>query len=236
MQKGIVVSDLHLFSRRSQGLQALEHLYSLLAGVDILVFNGDIFDFRWSRLATNSDTVREAASWLTAVMRLNPHCRVEFVLGNHDCHEHFVEELSELEERWPAFSWHDHSFSIGENIFLHGDCANRRMSRRGLDRYRKKWSRRKKKGRTMAAGYEMLDRTGIIPAFHQVYFPPERAVRRIWHHLNDAAPEVLEGVRNVFFGHTHLPFANFPYRGINFHNTGSALKGCELNFLKFQAK
>lgn len=234
MQQGLVVSDLHLFSRRSWGSLALYDLYTRLPGVDVLVLNGDIFDLRWSQLSTNRDTVREAKSWLEGIMRFHPHCRVEYVLGNHDCHPHFVDALADLEDRWGAFSWHEHSVSLGKNFFLHGDCANRRMSQEGFDRYRRRWSRRRKKGRTMAAGYGMLDKTGIIPAFHQVYFPPEKSVKRIWHHLSKVVPQDLSGIGNVYFGHTHLPFANFPYRGVRFHNTGSAVRGCELNFLPFR--
>ena len=45
--RGVVVSDLHLFARRSRGSELLDSLAGQLAEADLLVLNGDTFDFRW---------------------------------------------------------------------------------------------------------------------------------------------------------------------------------------------
>ena len=48
--RGMAVSDLHLFAYRSAGEEYFNSLRPQLNATDILVLNGDIFDFRWSTL------------------------------------------------------------------------------------------------------------------------------------------------------------------------------------------
>jgi len=58
--RGIVLSDLHLFARRSQAADCMHRLRTELATVRVLVLNGDIFDFRWSTLRDLETTVAAA--------------------------------------------------------------------------------------------------------------------------------------------------------------------------------
>lgn len=48
---GLVVSDLHLFSRKSERVALMKGLAAELRDVGILVLNGDTFDFRWSEVS-----------------------------------------------------------------------------------------------------------------------------------------------------------------------------------------
>ena len=49
---GLVVSDLHLFSARSEYARYEERFLDLCKGKDLLVLNGDIVDFKWSQLGS----------------------------------------------------------------------------------------------------------------------------------------------------------------------------------------
>jgi hypothetical protein len=62
-RRGLVVSDLHLFARRSRGMTCFESLRGELESVDVLVLNGDIFDFRWSVLPDHQAT----QAWLSDI-------------------------------------------------------------------------------------------------------------------------------------------------------------------------
>ena len=60
--------------------------------------------------------------------------------------------------------------------------------------------------------------------------------RRIVYYLSDldrSHPGVVDGVRDVYYGHTHLPIDGFEYDGLRFHNTGSAVRRGGFNMLTF---
>jgi UDP-2,3-diacylglucosamine hydrolase len=40
------------------------------------------------------------------------------------------------------------------------------------------------------------------------------------------------GVRNVYFGHTHLPMSDYVYRGVAFHNGGASIHGNPFHILR----
>jgi UDP-2,3-diacylglucosamine hydrolase len=62
MPRGLVISDLHLFSPRSKAVELLVGIQEKLASADVLVLNGDIFDFRWSTLPDTQATIVAALS------------------------------------------------------------------------------------------------------------------------------------------------------------------------------
>jgi len=57
---GLVLSDLHLLARRSDGAALIESRRSDFSGIDVLVLNGDTFDFRWSALSNLATSVAAA--------------------------------------------------------------------------------------------------------------------------------------------------------------------------------
>ena len=77
MQRGLVISDLHLFADRSRGWEYLELLR--LDSVEVLVLNGDIVDFRWSILRDIDKTKEAGLDWLNALLRRWPRCDIHFV-------------------------------------------------------------------------------------------------------------------------------------------------------------
>lgn len=228
-RRGLVLSDLHLFARRSRGQACFESLRMDLKSVDILVLNGDTFDFRWSFLPDHEATRAAALGWLRKLGHDFPWCQVHYVLGNHDCLQSFVDSLGPLQAALPQFQWHEHAICIGSHLFLHGDCACGTMNMPGLHRYRASWRQDCQRGARSAAFYESLDWFGITPWIHRCYFPRRRTVRRIACYLDRAHPGWRWHIRACYFGHTHLPLIKYAHDGVLFFNSGSAIHN-----MKFQ--
>jgi UDP-2,3-diacylglucosamine hydrolase len=231
--RGLVVSDLHLFSGRSAGLDCLESIRSRLAETSVLVLNGDTFDFRWSTLGDPRRTLSAAWEWLSGLAGEWPACRIHFIVGNHDCCRSFTSQLSEWSKRLPHFHWHEESLRLGSALFLHGDCAHREMDGAGLARYREAWQGDRPCGRWLTVGYRLMDRVGVTWGVHRWHFPRRRTVRRLTHYLDHTAAGWRQSVRHCYFGHTHLPFTDYSFQGITYHNTGSAIGGMPFNPLAF---
>lgn len=222
-QRGIVVSDLHLFARRSRGQAQFDAIREGLRQVNMLVLNGDIFDFRWSSHANHNQTLAAAMNWLHALTADLPDCHIHFIIGNHDCLPAFQEELARLASSQPRFHWHEYLLQIGPALFLHGDCAHYRMDHVALKSYRANWQRTRRWSPALAIAYEGLDWLGITPRVHDWHFPREQTLERIAFYLDHAFPEWRIQTRDCYFGHTHLPFANHEHAGIRFHNSGAAI-------------
>ena len=232
-QRGLVVSDLHVFARRSVGGAQFAALGDALRTVDILVLNGDIFDFRWSTLGDLEVTQTAALDWLRGVIHDFPGCEIHYVMGNHDCLATFQEGLVTLAASQPRFQWHEYSLRLGSAVFLHGDCAHATMGAAGLDRYRAVWRRDRQRGRLRAGVYACADRLGLTRLAHEWHFRRHQTVRRIIFYLDDAMPGWRHSTRDCYFGHTHLPFTGYEHEGIVFHNTGSAIRGMSFRPLFF---
>jgi len=233
-QRGIVISDLHLFARRSRGVARFNAVREELSNADVVVLNGDIFDFRWSTLGDQSKTLPAAMNWLRKLADDLPDCHIHFVVGNHDCTVAFQEELARLASALPRFQWHEYLLRIGPLLFVHGDCAHRHMNHHGLSRFRKLWQRDFTWSPASAVAYECVDRLGITRRVHEWHFPRQRTVERIAFYLDNSCPGWREHTRDCYFGHTHLPFADYEYDGIQFHNTGSAIHNLEFNPIWFE--
>jgi hypothetical protein len=234
--RGLVVSDLHLFARRSEGPACVNALRARLALADVLVLNGDTFDFRWSALPSHEATQAAALAWLRALLNDLPKCQIHFVLGNHDCLATFKEGLTGLAAGERRLKWHEYWLRLGPALFLHGDCANAAMDWRSLKRYREVWAQDRRRGRFTAAAYSCADRLGVTRLVHTWHFPRGAAVQRVAHHLDEACPGWRSEVRDCYFGHTHLPFSSYMHDGITFHNTGSAIRNMGFNPISFAAE
>ncbi|MFZ9937436.1 MAG: metallophosphoesterase [Luteolibacter sp.] len=225
LRSGAVVSDLHLFAHRSDGQRLFEEFEDVSGDVDDLVLNGDTFDFRWSRLPSETATLDAAMNWLDTLLSRRPRRRVHFLLGNHDCVGAFHQRLERFAETHPGLCCYEHRLRLGTCLFLHGDCANRRMDGADLARYRNTWRRDLRRPAVAAAAYQAVDSLGLSQRFHDWYFPPERTVERVAHHLDHVMPGWTRQIGNCYFGHTHRPFRDRIHQGVRFHNTGSAIRG-----------
>jgi len=234
MIKGLVVSDLHMFTGRTRAEYVLGDIYGALRDCDLLVLNGDIFDFRWTTLSTVSHTIKEAVAWLENLTIQYPGLKVHYIQGNHDCSNRFSAALETLTTRAPGFYWHRDCLFLQNAVFLHGDCVHRKVGAKGLEAYRKPWKNVRKKGRTANACYGMLMKSGIVEAMPKLVFRPERMAKRILSYLNEQGAFPNTEVEHVFVGHTHVPFQDFSYGGKLFHNTGCALFRNRFNLLRFE--
>ena len=232
-RRGLVVSDLHLLSRRSEGETLFEGLASQLDAVDTLVLNGDTFDFRWSSLPSEAAGIDTAIRWIEALAHRHPSLEIRYLLGNHDCLAVFHRELEQLVRSVETLLCHELHLELGDNLFLHGDCANRRMDASGLEKARRPWINDRQRGRLAATAYDLSDSLGLSRRVHDLYFPQHRTVRRIAHHLDHVLPDWHRRLSRCFFGHTHRPFHGYEWRGVRFSNTGSAIPGMGFQPLAF---
>jgi len=232
LKRGLVISDLHLFSRRSVGERLLEGLQEW-EQADLLVLNGDTFDFRWSCYPSEEASLKEACAWLERCVGRFLGEEIHYVLGNHDCLVSFRDELEKLCDRIPTLNLHEHHLQIGRSLFLHGDCANRGMSKVRLGAYREVWSKDRQRGETGRKFYDVVDASGAGKLFHRLYFRQAATVRRVASYLDEVLPDWREELDDCYFGHTHMPFRDHEQDGVRFHNTGSAIRGMGFQPLGF---
>jgi UDP-2,3-diacylglucosamine hydrolase len=233
MQQGLVVSDLHFFSRRSDGQELWSGIDDELRQADVLVLNGDTFDFRWSHFPSEEAAVSAALNWVRELVEGKRYAMVHYVFGNHDCLGEFKSRLEAFAQGCDGLLCHEYLLQLGQNLFLHGDCANRRMDREALLRYREDWSRDRPRGPLQKALYDGVDAIGISRCFHEIYFSRKSTVARVCHYLNHVMPAWRDEVDHCYFGHTHRPFTNHKHEGVEFHNTGSGIRGMGFQPLAF---
>lgn len=228
MRNGYVISDLHLLAHRSDAARYADAIRAAAGNADFFVLNGDIFDFRWSTLPTLERSVREAVDWLRAMASDFPGCRFFFILGNHDSPAALVEQIDRLEGETPNFVYRASHLRIGTSLFLHGDLVFGRSSADPFRRERPASPRGKSK--LLHAGYRAVVATRV----HRVasaFVTKARCARRILRALERDGSAWTRGLTAVYFGHMHLPFSDFGYRGVTFHNTGSAIRGMRFRML-----
>ena len=238
IMRGLVVSDLHLFARRSPGAERLASLAGQLAEADLLVLNGDTFDFRWIAPRDREEAFAAAVEELSALLQRQPQCEVHFILGNHDCLLGFQRALTGLAANAPRFHWHAWQLRLGSALFLHGDCAEACMDALELQRRRARWEQGQRRGLLASMAYGVADALGVTRCAHECFFPRHQTVQRLAYHLDRACPGWRLETQDCYFGHTHLPFSNHQHEGVAFHNTGSsaAVPGMGFNPLSFEIR
>ncbi len=232
MPEGSVISDLHLFTNRSDAVHSAEAIRQALTESDFFVLNGDIFDFRWSTFQTVEATLDAAEEWIRSLSAVNPDCQIHYVLGNHDSPARFAAHLEMLAEDVPNFNWHPSHMRIGGKLFLHGDLpiSNRRIApfQRVLGHVEKR------KGKLMNLAYATLISSRlhrIVDRFHS----PMRCAQRIHHAIMQDKTGLAEGLTDVYFGHVHYVMHDFAYRGLRFHNTGATVRHLKSRIIRVTA-
>ncbi|WP_367875314.1 metallophosphoesterase [Luteolibacter sp. Populi] len=233
LKQGLVISDLHLFSPRACAEELLDRLAAELDRVDVLVLNGDTFDFRWSTLPCEAASIAGARSWLERWIRRFEGREIHYVVGNHDCLGTFREELKVLAAGSNVLTVHDSHVRLGSSLFLHGDCSNRGMNPARLAAYRKVWSKDRQRGIWGRRFYRVVDATGAGILFHRCYFQQAATVGRVTRYLDEALPGWRNGTSDCYFGHTHVPFRDHRDGEVRFHNTGSATRKMGFQPLRF---
>ena len=223
-------SDLHLFCGRSQAQESMGKIHAVLDDADILVLNGDIFDFRWSHYPDHETTVYAAIEWLEELVKLVPECQFQYVMGNHDAVSDFVPLLDQFCDKYDQFRWHEFTWRYEDILFLHGDAIHRRMTHDQFLEYRNQWKADKQRSKLADQFYDMASAAGLINLIHNVGFPERKSVTRMSDYLE--ATGLNEGINKVYFGHTHVAINGVDYKGIRYFNGGAAMKGTPFNVLK----
>jgi UDP-2,3-diacylglucosamine pyrophosphatase LpxH len=227
------VSDLHLFSRRSQGPRHEAAIHAAAARAGVFILGGDIFDFRWSTLPSPEETARHAVRWLDALVGSYPQVEFHFIQGNHDCNRRFVSALEAYRVGRPNLQLHPFFLRQGKNIFLHGDAADHpAMCQVRLKRRREHWSHDESRSQVRHVLYDLAVTARLHRLAGKVAHPRRRVVHRILGYLERIHQGPLSGVEHVYFGHTHEALENYRYRGVTFHNPGAPMAGLKFRIVE----
>jgi UDP-2,3-diacylglucosamine hydrolase len=232
MKSVYVVSDLHMFCKRSQWRNIVDIIHNVARDADVFVFNGDTFDFKWTSLESVPETVEQAIAFLRELSERCPKCRIHVNLGNHDYDSSFIDALKRACDEVPNLTWHPYYLRLGNTVFLHGDVAQRKMDHEHLERYRSRWLHHEKQGKFRNQVYDALFRARAHVAVSQMAFPHRLTMRRVSAYLDDIGHGHRNGVERVYFGHTHVPLNGRKYHGMSFHNGGAPFEGMEFIVLK----
>jgi UDP-2,3-diacylglucosamine hydrolase len=232
MRKTYFVSDLHLFARRSQAELHFEKILDAASGAEHFILGGDIFDFRWSQARTIHQAVDDAIYWLDELAVRCRSCQFHLLLGNHDFHQEFIDRLVSLEHAIPNLSWYPYYFRLGSSVFIHGDVADRVMSEEMLTHARSRWLHRKQRGLVLSRLYDLVMVTHLHRPFPYIRYRKRLVAKRILAYLESIGQGPNDGVRNVYFGHTHQNLVGYQYGGLIFHNSGAPMRGVRFQILE----
>lgn len=228
-----LVSDLHLFSRRSQADEYLPQIKNAALGADLFVLAGDTFDFKWAHQPCEDSFANHAKNWLTNLVGARPECRFELLLGNHDHHPALIERLEDLSEELPNFAWDPWFLRHGTAIFLHGDVANGFVTVEQLEVFRAHCRNHKRRpGAVRNRVYDAVIAARLHNGFSRLMFPERRVAERITRYLEHIGHCSASGTRDVYFGHTHRAMDGFEHGGMRFHNPGAPIRGTKFRVLE----
>jgi UDP-2,3-diacylglucosamine hydrolase len=230
--RGAVISDLHLLTNRTTVQEHWASIAEAAERCDLFVFNGDIFDFKWSQHGGFQQSVRIAEAWIRTLVTGHPTTRFVFLLGNHDCIDPYKTALDGIQRYLPNFQWHEYWFRLNEKVFLHGDVCHAGGTAKALRAYRNRWSRMIRTGTLSHAAYWAVGQSGI-PAVAPRFLRRKACARGILNYLKEELGPGFQEIEEVYFGHVHTAFRDFRMDGLTFHNTGAAMKGMDLEVFWF---
>jgi UDP-2,3-diacylglucosamine hydrolase len=201
----------------------------------LLVLGGDIFDFKWSTAGTIDQTAVAAIDWLRDLLQAHHQCAFYFLLGNHDSVPGFVSRLCELAEQIENLSWQPHYLRVGPTVLLHGDVVDRPTTHSALRKQRRRWA-------DEAAGkypwqhqiYDVATHLQLHRVVGSLIHQNRRVANRLLYYLDDVGHGPASGLRDVYFGHTHVPVEGFVHQGVRFHNGGASIRGLRFRTVPFQ--
>lgn len=228
-----LVSDLHLFSRRSRAEDHLPAIRLATAEADLFVLAGDTFDYKWAYHPCADSFANEAKNWLTNLAGERPACQFQLLLGNHDHHPALMSRLDDLVTELPNFRWDPWFIRHRDAIFLHGDVANGYSTSAQLEKFRERCENHKHRpGPLRNRIYDALIASKLDRGVTCMMYPPRRVAKRITRYLEHIGHCAESGTRDVFFGHTHRPLDAYEHNGLRFHNPGAPIKGSPFRILE----
>ena len=218
------ISDLHLFSNRCNASEHHELIARSINEADLCVWGGDLFDFRWSRIGNESESISRALHWLDEWYTRFPETDFVFLDGNHDAHMAFTRELSDWSRDRSRFQCGLDCVRINDTLLLHGDVIEGGGGADAFADYRGRWQNKRSASRMASGIYDMAIATRVhraaAMAVHRRRATCIRLIR--WMHKQPSA--ATEGVRRIVFGHTHRRIEGYRVAGIEFYNGGAAIR------------
>ena len=234
MPRVVFISDLHLYSNRSNAEIYWPAIDQAVERAEIVILGGDIFDFKWTKLASINGTVDAAAQWLERLARKHAHRRIHMLLGNHDHLQKLIQRLDALAEIETNLTWDPYYVRLDNCIFLHGDVANAKTDAEALKLLRARHLAPRKKGLAMNLLYDVAVAMRVHNVTVRVAHPHRRTAARIVHYLDSIDQGPQAGVQIVVFGHTHRVLTGYEYEGVRFYNCGAAIKGMEFRVVEVE--
>jgi len=219
------ISDLHLFSSRSTAEQHQMAMQMAASEAEMVVFGGDLFDFRWSQLGGPGATTTAAVDWLSRFMDTAGQRQYVFLFGNHDGDERLRDGLRAWAETRPEFQIAGDLLRVGDIMMLHGDAIEGNGDLQRFDAYRARWALKPQASTAQSRVYDAAvtlraHRVAAIIAHRR-----RRTCQRLTHYLAHHACGPEEGIRRVIFGHTHRFLPGHWFGGMRFYNPGAAVRG-----------
>ena len=228
------VSDLHMFSRRSIYHEHEEAIITRAQEARVFVLGGDIVDFSWTTLPTVAATIDASIDWLAKLVASNRNCQFHYLLGNHDCHADFVDQLGELTEENENLHWEPYFLRLGSAVMLHGDAVHLKDRTNVALAMARSQKLHNKQPAYRHGIYQLAIRSKLHAVVGKLANPRRMIAGRIWDYLANEQVDLDHAVRNIYFGHTHVPMNDYAFRGVNFHNGGATIAGLKFNMLPMQ--
>ena len=234
MPRVVFISDLHLFSNRSNAETYWPVIDEAVERADILMLGGDIFDFKWTKLKSINDTVDAATEWLERLTRKHAGRRIHMLLGNHDHLQKLIQRIEALMENETNLSWDPYFVRVCNCIFLHGDVANAKTDAGTLKSLRARHLDPRKKRRAMNLLYDVAVTMRVHTATVRIAHPHRRTAARILYYLDSIGHGPQTGIQKIVFGHTHRVLTGHEYQGVQFYNCGAAIKGLDFRVVEVE--
>ena len=232
--KGHFLSDLHLFASRSTAFEIDSDLRNAASQSHTMILGGDIFDFKWSTFPTLDSSIKAAIDWLEDLMDTNPQCTFYYLLGNHDAHPKFVSELDRLALRHPRLEWKPFVLRIQECVFLHGDIIDCEPNHSKLQTRRKVHGTKPFPRIHSHWIYDLAVQARLHCAVMQIAIRQKTVFRKLTRYLQGEGLGHDNGIRHVYFGHTHRIVNAVSCDGLTFHNGGAAIQGLPFRIIETQ--
>ena len=223
-KQAVFISDLHLMSTRSTAEQHHTQIASLIERNEMVVWGGDLFDFRWSRFSSEIEAVDFSLDYLQQWRNEYPEKQFVFLCGNHDASPVFLRELQQQTEPDSNFVFAGDVLRIGDTVMLHGDQIEGRGKMQRFESYRKKWADKKRAALWRFAGYDAIVAARAHKVAAALAHRNKMAIRKLNRFLvlHDLGPD--SGTRRVVFGHTHRLIGGFEHDQMQFFNGGAAIR------------
>ena len=219
------ISDLHLFSTRSTAVKHKASMLGAAKNADMVVFGGDLFDFRWSRVGDHQATALAACDWLSRFMDEAGLREYVYLYGNHDGDQQLRVGLSEWAQTQDHFRVAGDLLRVDDTVFLHGDAIEGTCDPIGLEDYRNRWAGKPQATLTQSRAYDAAISTGAHRLVAAVAHRRRRTFKRLLRYLDHHDCGHHQGIRRVVFGHTHRYIPGLSFEGIRFYNPGATVRG-----------